>query len=366
MKKVSRFIAMILACVILAGCGAGVKPTESSESAQSVDRTITDCAGTEVEIPENIERVVCTSASAVPFLLGMGVEDKIVGAHGSTLGHSWAAVFYDGFKEEAGKVALFGKNPNAEELIAAEVDLVILKDASYAEELRKSGIPAVCFKYNNKDELYAAVDMLGEIFGDEAKAYAAKWEAKLDSTVETISKELESLPDDEKCNVYYVDATGAEASNENLFLTAGGGSFVEYWINASGANLVTSPYKDLEQIDQEEGLSLNPDTIFICGWLEYEAKDIMMSDPLWQDVPAVKNDRVFLMPTSCASYDRFSVEMPLMLSYTANKLYPDYHEFGGIDELREFYKEYYEREFSDEQLGNMLKGLNPDGTRMGE
>ena len=188
----------------------------------------------------------------------------------------------------------------------------------------------------------------------------------MDSTVETISKELESLPDDEKCNVYYVDATGAEASNENLFLTAGGGSFVEYWINASGANLVTSPYKDLEQIDQEEGLSLNPDTIFICGWLEYEAKDIMMSDPLWQDVPAVKNDRVFLMPTSCASYDRFSVEMPLMLSYTANKLYPDYHEFGGIDELREFYKEYYEREFSDEQLGNMLKGLNPDGTRMGE
>ena len=198
MKKVSRFIAMILACVILAGCGAGVKPTESSESAQSVDRTITDCAGTEVEIPENIERVVCTSASAVPFLLGMGVEDKIVGAHGSTLGHSWAAVFYDGFKEEAGKVALFGKNPNAEELIAAEVDLVILKDASYAEELRKSGIPAVCFKYNNKDELYAAVDMLGEIFGDEAKAYAAKWEAKLDSTVETVSKELESLPDDER------------------------------------------------------------------------------------------------------------------------------------------------------------------------
>ena len=278
MKKVSRFIAMILACVILAGCGAGVKPTESSESAQSVDRTITDCAGTEVEIPENIERVVCTSASAVPFLLGMGVEDKIVGAHGSTLGHSWAAVFYDGFKEEAGKVALFGKNPNAEELIAAEVDLVILKDASYAEELRKSGIPAVCFKYNNKDELYAAVDMLGEIFGDEAKAYAAKWEAKLDSTVETISKELESLPDDEKCNVYYVDATGAEASNENLFLTAGGGSFVEYWINASGANLVTSPYKDLEQIDQEEGLSLNPDTIFICGWLEYEAKDIRYYD----------------------------------------------------------------------------------------
>jgi iron complex transport system substrate-binding protein len=91
-----------------------------------------------------------------------------------------------------------------------------------------------------------------------------------------------------------------------------------------------------------------------------------MNDPLWQDVPAVKNNRVFLMPTSFASYDRFSMEMPLMMSYTANQLYPDYHEFGGIDELREFYKEYYGRDFSDDQLENMLKGLNPDGSRMGE
>lgn len=363
MKKILMLmVTFALVCGLLSGCTSD----STNNNGESNIRVITDCAGAEVEIPENIEKVVCTSASGVPFLLGMGVEDKIVGAHGSTLGQSWASVFYEGFKEEAGKVALYGKNPNAEELIAAEVDLVILKDASYAEELRKQGIPAVCFKYTNKEELFYAVDMLGEIFGKEAQAYAEKWEEKLDTTIDTISKELESLPENEKCNVYYVDATGAEASNENLFLTAGGGSFVEYWINASGANLVTSSYKDLEQIDQEEGLSLNPDTIFICGWLEYEAKDIMMSDPLWQDVPAVKNDRVFLMPTSIASYDRFSVEMPLMLSYTANKLYPEYHEFGGIDELREFYKDYYNREFSDEQLEMMLKGLNPDGTRMGE
>lgn len=357
-KAICILLTIVLALNVFSGCNN--KPSVNST------RTITDCAGVEVEIPTDIEKVVCTSASAVPFLLGMGVEEKIIGAHGSTLGHSWAPVFYDGFKEEAGKVALFGKNPNAEELLKKDVDLVILKDASYAEELRKQGIPAVCFKYTNKDELYKAVDMLGEIFGDNAKAYAKKWENKLDETVARIAEELADLPENEKCNVYYVDATGAEASSENLFLTAGGGSFVEYWINASGANLVTSPYKDLERIDQEEGLSLNPDTIFICGWLEYEAKDIMMSDPLWQDVPAVKNNRVFLMPTSLASYDRFSVEMPLMLSYTAHQLYPDYHEFKGIEELKEFYKEYYGREFSDEQLDNMLKGLNPDGTRMGE
>ncbi len=263
-------------------------------------------------------------------------------------------------------MALYGKNPNPEELIVADVDLVILKDANYAEELRNSGINAVCFKYRNKDELYAAVDMLGEIFGDDAKAYAAKWEAKLDSTIDNIAADLASIPETEKKNVYYVDATGAEATSESLYLTAGGGSFVEYWINSSGANLVTSPYEDIEQIDQETALSLNPDTIFICGWLEYTAKNVLMSDLLWQDVPAVKNDRVFLMPTSFVSYDRFAVELPLMLDYTANLLYPELHEFGGIDEMREFYQNYYGQSFSDDQLNNMLLGLNPDGTQMGE
>lgn len=357
-KKISLIVTIVLILSLVTGCD-NTKQDDST-------RVVIDCSGVEVEIPNSVERVVCTSASAVPFLLGMNVEEKIVGAHGSTLGHSWSSVFYDGFKEESGKVTLFGKNPNVEELIKSNVDLVILKDASYAEELRNSGIPAVSFKYTNKDELYKAIDMLGEIFGEEAKNYAKKWENKLDSTIDTISEELKTLPENEKCNVYYVDATGEEATSESLFLTAGGGSFVEYWLNVSGANLVTSKYENIDQINQEEALLLNPDTVFICGWLEYKAKDVMMNDVLWQDVPAVKNDRVFLMPTSCASYDRFSVELPLMISYTANLLYPEYHKFGGIEELREFYIDYYGLELSDSLLENLLLGLNPDGTRMGE
>lgn len=359
MKKT---ITLIITIFLFLGFVSGCK----TEKQNNNTRIVKDCANVDVEIPININKVVCTSASAVPFLVGMKVEDKIVGAHGSTLGHSWASIFYDGFAEEAGKVTLFGKNPNAEELIKSNVDLVILKDASYAEELRKSGIPAISFKYTNKDELYRAIDMLAEIFDDNAMSYVNKWKNKLDLTIDTIAKELENISENEKCNVYYVDATGEEATNESLLLTAGGKSFVEYWINSSGGNLVTSKYDGIDKINQEEALLLNPDTVFICGWLEYKAKDVMKNDPLWQDVLAVKNDRIFLMPTSFASYDRFSVELPLMLSYTANLLYPNYHKFGGIDELREFYKEFYDKEFSNDLLNNMLLGLNPDGTYMGE
>ena len=386
MKKLFSALAVItMTLAVLTGCGASDSTNNESVLAETksnetvVEETtelitepetqtdivdtkkIIDCSGTEVEIPTKIDKVVCANPSAVAFMNAMGVDEKIVGTHGSILNQSWVHVFDERYKD----VALFGKNPNAEELISANVDLVIIKDAEYAEDLRNQGINAVCFKYKNKDELFNAVDMLGDIFGEESQAYAVKWETKVDDTIAQISEDLSDVPDNKRCNVYYVDATGAEASNENLFLTAGGGSFVEYWINTSGANLVTSPYEGIDQIEQETALTLNPDTIFICGWLEYEAKDILMDDPLWQDVPAVKNDRVFLMPTSFVTYDRFSVELPLMLDYTAYTMYPDEHSFGGIDELRDFYKEYYNQDLSDENLEMMLKGLNPDGTRMG-
>jgi iron complex transport system substrate-binding protein len=343
------FISLMIG--MLAGCG-----TDTAAKT----KIITDCSGAEVEIPSDLNKVVVTNPSAVAFMTAMGLSDKIVGTHGSILNQSWVYVFDETFND----VALFGKNPNAEELIAKDIDLVIIKDAKYAEELRKSGINAVCFKYTNKEELYFALDMLGEIFGKDAKSYASKWKTKLDTTIETIAKDLSGVSVDDRHRVYYVDATGAEATRDTLYLTSGGGSFVEFWVNSSGGKLVTSPYEGIDEIDQETALTLRPDTIFICGWLEYTAKDVLMSDPLWQDVPAVKNDRVFLMPTSFVSYDRFSVELPLMLDYTAHLLYPDKHAFNGIDDLREFYKQYYNQSLNDDQLENLLKGLNPDGTRM--
>ena len=97
------------------------------------------------------------------------------------------------------------------------MDLAIIKDAEYAEDLRNQGINAVGFKYRNKDELYTAINMLGDIFGEDAQAYATKWENKLDETIAKISDDLSDVPESERCNVYYVDATGAEASNKLLY-----------------------------------------------------------------------------------------------------------------------------------------------------
>lgn len=356
MKGCSRLkISKLLFAVLCLSCVLGL--TACGKASEDEMITITDCSGAEVTIPKNIERVIAVHPSCVEFMTAMGQADKIIGTHGSVLGQSWAYLFYDGFND----MTLYGYKPTAEEIYAADVDLVIVKNAAYAETLRDDGIPAIYFGYNNIDELYFAVDMLGDIFGKEAKSFGDKWKAYTDDTIKKIQKEVSGLSEADKRNIYYINAS---VNPGDLYTTYGGNSFVEYWLNTIGANCVTSPYPDIEELDKEVVLSLKPDTVFISGYAEYTRLDEITSDALWSDVEAVKNGEIYLMPTSLVSFERFAVELPMLLNYSANKIYPDLHSFDALSEMKAFYKDFYGVEFTDEQVNNMILGLNVDGSRM--
>lgn len=352
-KKVS--ILLLAACTIigtmlLAGC---------SKDSKSNTRIIKDCSGAEVEISTNIQKVIAPHPPFVSFMIAMGEGDKLVGTHGAVIAHTWAPYF----KEDITQVEQYGYKPDAEVLLAADVDLVVVKNAAYAETLRNAGVPAIYFGYNNIEELYYAVDLMGEIFGDDAKAYAEKWKANLEKTIATLDAEVGSIPDSEKKTVYYINGA---VNPSNVYTTLGGGTFTEYWINTIGGNFATSEFEDIEELDQEVAISLNPDVIFISGYSEHTRYDELMADTLWTDIDAVKNGEIYLMPTSLVSYDRFAVELPLLLDYSASVLYPDRHQFGGIETMRTFFEEYYGKTFTDGELNYMLSGLGPDGRRMDE
>lgn len=347
-------IAVGFALVLLAVlCGlTGCSRVDKSET-----RLVTDCSGAQVEIAKDIQTVIAPNQPFCAFMIAMGQGDKLAGSHGSVIGHSWAPYF----KDDILSVEVYGYKPEAEALYEANADLVVVKDAAYAEALRKEGVPAIYFGYENLEELYYAVDLMGDLFGDDAKAYAEKWKARVQDTLSTLNSELSVLTEAEKKNIYYINGA---VNPGDLYTTFGGGSFTEYWINAIGCNLVTSPYPDIEEIDQEVAISLDPDTIFISGYAEYTRYDELVADPLWSDIDAVKNGEIYLMPTSLVSFDRFAVELPLLLEYSASLVYPDLHPFDPIPEFREFFQEYYGKSFTDSELNNMLLGLNPDGSRM--
>jgi iron complex transport system substrate-binding protein len=252
-------MVMLLVCVVtLRGCGK--KETQS--------RSITDMAGASVELPDNIDKVICTSQNALEFMVAMGLEDKIIGIHKSIFNHTWSGEYIVNLDSKTG----FGYSPAAEAVYEAGADLIIVKDSAAAEELRNAGIPAITFKYGNKEEMFAAIRMLGDIFGGEASDYAEKWISYYEQTSEYINKKVSTLNDDERVSAYFIDASGALDSN-GLTTTVGGDHIVAEWFDTIGVDLVTKDYNGISSINEEEILEINPETIIIGGWCENARKE---------------------------------------------------------------------------------------------
>lgn len=350
MLKTTRFLVVLVCGIAVLLLGCQQKKTDSDVI------VVTDCSGAQVSLSKNISNVICIDQSFCAFMTGMGLSDKLVGVHGSVIYHAWSPEFNSIYS----KMKKYGYRPSSEAIYEANADLVVLNDAKYAEELRALGIPAIYFGYTNYEELCSAVDLIGEIFGESAAEYIDNWKNELFSTIESVTKAVKNIPENEKANVYYINGS----TDGGLYNTFGKDSFVEFWLETIGARLITSNYSNVADFNAEELLLLNPDTIIISGYIEHTYKDQILQDPLWSNIAAVNNNRIFTMPTSFTSYERFAVELPLMIGYSANKLYPNLYTFGGIAKVRSFYQEFYGKDFSDVQYEYMLQGLGPNGERM--
>lgn len=348
MKK--KFFLIISIFVVL--CSTGCSP-----KSQGIKK-ITDCSGDVVEVPLKIDKVICVDQSCCAFLVSMGLEEKLIGVHGSTLYSSWTPIFLN---DNYASLKKYGYNPSAEAIYEAQTDLVILNDANYAKELRSLGVPAIYFGYKNMEELFYAVDMLGEIFGGNHSEFTTCWKKEVNQTINSITSKLVEVDESKKRNVYYINASN---NPSNLYSTFGGNSFVEEWINIIGANLITSSYENINSINSEEILKLNPDTIIIGGYAEHSRKEELITDPLWKEITAVLNNEIFLLPTSFAPYEKFSVELPLLFKFSVSCLFPDMFDFDFEKEMETFYKEFYNLELTKEQLNYLVNGLNSDGSRM--
>lgn len=342
-------LSMILSMFIISSCGKN----------ETQRQTIIDMSGSSVELPKKIDRVICTSQNALEFMVAMGLEDKIIGVHKSIFDHTWSKEYISKLDTKQG----FGYSPTAEAVFEAEADLVIVKDSVTAEELRNSGITAITFRYGNKEEMFAAVRLLGEVFGKEATEYAEKWIACYEETCTYISEKVSTVKDNERVKAYFIDASGALAEN-GLTTTVGGDHIVAEWFDTIGVELVTKDYNGISSINEEEILEINPEIIVIGGWCENARKEQLLQDPKWSDISAVANERIYITPVGFVSFERYAVEAPILLMYSAAMMYPDLFEYDVVPEFQKFFEEYYNIKLSEEKIEYMLQGYSPDGSRM--
>jgi len=258
--------------------------------------------------------------------------------------------------------------PNREDLVSNGVDIVFLRyDRAQLRSLEATGIPAIVsqppLQTHFKDAAAFGdaqkrmVRLFGSVIGGDAVRSAEEWCAYYDERIGYVSARTANITGAERLKAYYL--RGPRAINTQ------GPHSNTYWYGViAGADMIV---KNLQLNGQgpmamEEIVDLDPDFIFVGR--QY-SPELVLNDPRWQGISAVKNHRVIPLPDGMFYWDG-SMEGILLTQFIAKALYPD--RFADLDmaaEVRGYFSKFYQFTFSDEEISKFMRGLTPTGTRRG-
>jgi len=87
--------------------------------------------------------------------------------------------------------------------------------------------------------------------------------------------------------------------------------------------------------------------------------EYILTNKQWENLQAVKNQRVYKMPNGVSRWGHptNALETSLAILWTAKLLYPNlFEEIDMYEEVRYFYRNFYEWELSDQYIEKILSG----------
>ena len=130
----------------------------------------------------------------------------------------------------------------------------------------------------------------------------------------------------------------------------------EWWIEAAGGISVTkdswTDAKGSCTYTQEDVLKWNPQVMITT---DPAMKETILSDSLYSEIDAVANGNIYYIPTVAHVWGNRTVEQPLTVFWTMNKLYPQLESEEDLKEkISYFYSHFFQYELNDEQLNGII------------
>lgn len=341
-KKLTGLLLSLILIFSFYGCSPKSTPTLNSH------KTITDQAGREVEIPSKIEKIYCTSPLGSVFIYSLCPEK--LAAWNNKL--SEKSLEY--LMPETGKLPIAGslqgkKSGNIEEIANLKPDIVIsmgdINDLTISgvEKFQKqSNIPFILVD-GKMDELPEAYRFVGNLLDkkDEAEKLALYCEKVLKESEEIVK----NIKDDEKVKVYYAEGPkGLETDPEGSLHS----EVIKY---AGGKNVADFPVKHgaRNTVSMEQIITWEPDVIV--------ADSNVFNDGSWEQLSAVKENKIYIIPSLPFSwFDKPpSINRLLGIKWFQSCLYPDLYKGNITEDTKEFFKLFYHKNLSDEEVNNLLK-----------
>lgn len=328
---------------------------------------VVDHAGNQVEVPNKIERVVIDQIPILSTYMAYfkGSAPHIVGYSGS-------------FKETISETALKNIAPellessdtvyaqsdlNIEEIIKLKPDVIFYNanNKEHAQILASSGIPSIGFATVGADSPADPIErykqwlmLLEEVFGEKGKMDG--FIEAGDKIVIDVKNRIENIPENKRPSsmILYKLIDGVPQ-------VSGKGVFGDYWLQHLGVKNVAEEAKGFAQVSFEQIYKWNPQILFINGpgLLKLNRQDVIENKVEGIDfstIQAVKDERVYNTTLGMWNWFTPNPDAPLVLAWLACNTYPEeFSDYPLETVIRDYYKDFYGYEITDEEMEGMLQ-----------
>ncbi|WP_421078536.1 iron ABC transporter substrate-binding protein [Methanothermococcus sp. Ax23] len=344
LKKLIGLLTIFIVAVGFCGCMGGTNvngTTTQTQTGVAINEDtgkikITDMLGREVEVPKDVNKIVCVGPGCLRLITYLNATDRVVGVEDAEKKWSIYGRPYRIAHPEFAELPTIGQGgpspkPNPEELIKVKPDVVFacyITEGQANDLQQKTGIPVVVLSYGklatfNNKELFDSIELAGKILGKEGRASEV---VKFIKDCQTdLNERTKNISDDKKPTVY-VGGIGFKGMHGIDSTSCNYPPFMA--VNAE--NVVDELNKPSHVfITKEQLLKWNPDIIFIDeGGIKLVREDYSKNPEYYNSLKAFKDGNVYgLLP-----YNYYTTNVGTALAdayYVGKVIYPD--EFKDIN-----------------------------------
>lgn len=267
-------------------------------------RTVVDGLGHKIQLDQPPERIFSTGLAMTNILLSIVKPDRVVGVTHYATDPSQSYVV-DKITDDMVQIDAL----NAEQILAADPDIVLVaswSDQDAVKQIRDLGLKVYTFNaFSTVQDALDNIVRMGDITGNEGPA-----QELVSGFYERYGRLAMKIAGVERPRVLAWDTwkstTGVGTSMHDIIQMAGG-------INLAAENGISG----WKEIGAEAIIKMNPDVMIT--WADDAFVQQVLSDPALQDVPAVKNKRVYHIDHTGALNQHFI----LAIEELAHKLHPE-------------------------------------------
>lgn len=318
-------------------------------------RDIIDMSGRQVTIPDTISKVVAASPPGTYLLYA--IEPNIIGGLNFPVWENEKKYTIPNYAKLPVIGGMYGQSRtmNREVLLQIHPDFIVYwawKDDAitrrFQDSLSSLAIPLVSVRLDSVEDYPQAIRLLADAVNRKERGEILyKYAVEALTEVKALTAQI---PDVKKVRVYYAE------DMDGLSTERSGSVHAELLPLAGGMNVHKSDAIDrygMEKISMEQLLLYDPEVILVKEKAFFER---VYTDPKWQNLRAVREKKVYLIPFMPFNwFDRPPSFMRLLgAKWLLNILHPDLYKIDMAEETRAFYKLFLGVELSDRDIKEVL------------